>query len=162
MCSYKGVYCAPAPDDSYIKTVAGIDLNHANISGSLPEELGLLTDLALLHLNSNRFFGTIPSSFSHLKLLHEIDLELDALFLNNNFSCTLPKIIQNSPVSVLVLANNNFNGCFPPEIPKMGATLQEIILMNAGLKGCLPASIAQLKHATVFDVSYNDLTGTLP
>ena len=54
VCSYKGVFCAEAPDDPCITTVGGIDLNHADIAGFLPEDLGLLTDLALLHLNSNR------------------------------------------------------------------------------------------------------------
>ncbi|OMO54657.1 leucine-rich repeat extensin-like protein 6 [Corchorus capsularis] len=57
VCNYTGVFCAPAPDDPYITTVAGIDLNGANIAGYLPEKLGLLTDLALFHINSNRFCG---------------------------------------------------------------------------------------------------------
>ena len=47
VCNYTGIYCAPALDDPHIYTVAGVDLNHATISGSLPEELGLLTDLSL-------------------------------------------------------------------------------------------------------------------
>ncbi|KAL0388555.1 UNVERIFIED_CONTAM: Leucine-rich repeat extensin-like protein 6 [Sesamum radiatum] len=74
VCNYTGVYCAPAPDDPHITTVAGIDLNHARISGSLPEELGLLTDLALFHLNSNRFKGSLPDGFRHLSLLYELDI----------------------------------------------------------------------------------------
>ncbi|EEC76208.1 hypothetical protein OsI_13599 [Oryza sativa Indica Group] len=31
------------------------DLNHSDIAGYMPSELGLLADLALLYLNSNRF-----------------------------------------------------------------------------------------------------------
>ena len=80
VCNYTRVFCAPAPDDPYIATVAGIDLNHANIAGCLPEELGLLTDLALFHINSNHFSGKVPESFRKLNLLHELDIS------NNQFS----------------------------------------------------------------------------
>ncbi|KAL8153981.1 hypothetical protein V2J09_011741 [Rumex salicifolius] len=40
VCSYTGVFCAPSPDDPATNVVAGIDLNHANIAGFLPDELG--------------------------------------------------------------------------------------------------------------------------
>lgn len=60
--AYIGVFCARALDDPKINIVAGIDLNHADIVGYLPPELWLLTDLALFHINSNRFCGVIPKS----------------------------------------------------------------------------------------------------
>jgi hypothetical protein len=52
ICSYTGVYCAPSRADASLRVVVGIDLNHADIAGYLPPELGLLADLALFHLNS--------------------------------------------------------------------------------------------------------------
>ncbi|KAF2284274.1 hypothetical protein GH714_020175 [Hevea brasiliensis] len=203
VCNYTGVYCAPAPDDNRTITVAGIDLNRANISGSLPEELGLLTDLALFHLNSNRFCGSIPDSFRHLRLLYELDisnnqfsgefpsvvlhlpslkfldirfnefhgnvppklfdLQLDALFINNNkFNSSLPENFGNSPVSVVVLANNNISGCIPSSLTKMAGNLTQIILMNMGLTGCLQSDIGLLNQVKVFDVSFNNLVGSLP
>nr|CAD1824203.1 unnamed protein product [Ananas comosus var. bracteatus] len=149
VCSYTSVYCAPSPVDPYLTVVAGIDLNHGDIAGYLPEELGLLTDLALFHVNSNRFCGTVPHEFDKLHLLHELDLSnnrfagkfpevllrlpalkyldirynefegavpkelfdrpLDALFVNSNrFQFEIPDNIGNSPVSVIVFANNQF------------------------------------------------------
>lgn len=45
VCNYTGVFCSPALDNRRIPTVAGINLNHADIAGYLPEELGLLSDL---------------------------------------------------------------------------------------------------------------------
>ncbi|KAL4388352.1 hypothetical protein GQ457_09G020080 [Hibiscus cannabinus] len=68
------VFCAPAPDDPYAITVAGIDINHANIVGYLPYELGILTDLALFHINSNHFYGKVPDIFRKLNLLYELDI----------------------------------------------------------------------------------------
>jgi Leucine-rich repeat (LRR) protein len=84
VCSYYGVYCATAPDDPCARTVASVDLNHGDLAGTLPEELGLLTDLAVFHLNSIRFCGTLPDSLRSLHLLHEIDVS------NNQLSGSFP------------------------------------------------------------------------
>ncbi|KAJ8557362.1 hypothetical protein K7X08_002987 [Anisodus acutangulus] len=203
VCSYGGVFCAPSLTDNATRVVAGIDLNHADIAGSLVPELGKLTDLAIFHLNSNRFCGVVPKTFSHFKLLRELDLsnnrfvggfpkvvlslhslkfldlrfndfegpvpnklfdkDLDALFLNDNrFRFGIPENLGNSPVSVLVFANNDLGGCIPASIGKMGNTLNELILMNDNLTGCLPPQIGMLKKLTVFDVSFNKIQGPLP
>ncbi|KAG6525770.1 hypothetical protein ZIOFF_015740 [Zingiber officinale] len=203
VCNYTGVYCAPAPDDPCQITVAGIDLNHDALQGTLPEELGLLADLAVFHLNSNGFRGTLPASFKGLRLLYELDisnnqfeggfpsvvlelhslryldirynrfcggvpsclfdLRLDALFINNNdFTFSIPDNIGNSPVSVLVFADNQINGCFPKAIANMRDTLRELIIMNVGLRACIPPEIGQLTKLRVLDLSYNHLVGHLP
>jgi hypothetical protein len=71
VCNYKGVFCSPpiSGEPSNILVVAGIDLNHANLSGTLVPELGLLYELALFHINTNKFTGTVPSEFANLSLL---------------------------------------------------------------------------------------------
>ncbi|WOL19636.1 leucine-rich repeat extensin-like protein 6 [Canna indica] len=203
VCNYTGVYCAPAPDNPHELTVAGVDINRGDLEGTLPEELGLLSDLSLFHLNSNRFRGGLPSSFKCLKLLFELDvsnnqleggfptvvlelpalkyldirfnqfcgdvppcvfdLKLDALFINNNqFTFSIPDNIGNSTVSVLVLANNQIPGCFPKSIANMRETLRELIILNAGLRACIPPEIGRLTKLRVLDVSYNHLVGPLP
>ncbi|KAF2290156.1 hypothetical protein GH714_003752 [Hevea brasiliensis] len=198
VCNYTGVYCAPAPDDPHTTAVAGIDLNHANISGYLPEKLGLLTDLALFHLNSNRFCGTIPDSFRHLRLLYELDISnnqfsgefpyivlylpslkfldirynefhgnvpsklfdinLDALFINNNkFNSSLPDNFANSPVSVVVLANNNI-------VSDIGL-LNQVKVFDVSfnkLVGTLPDSIGEMKMLEQLNVAHNKLSGEIP
>lgn len=85
------MFCSNALDDPSIQTVAGIDLNHADIAGYLPEELGLLSDIALFHINSNRFCGTVPKSFKKLKLLFELDLS------NNRFAGKFPYVDLGLP-----------------------------------------------------------------
>ncbi|KAL5999192.1 Leucine-rich repeat extensin-like protein 6 [Asimina triloba] len=204
VCNYTGVFCAPSPSDPSLLVVAGIDLNHGKIAGCLPEDLGLLSDLALFHINSNRFAGRLPDSFKNLELLFELDvsnnrfsgpfpsvvlrlpalryldirfngfdggipdelfdLKLDAIFINNNKfqAASIPANLGNSPVSVVVLANNRLGGCLPRNLSKMATTLQEIILSNAGLTTCLPPELGALKNVTVFDVSFNSLAGPLP
>ena len=203
VCSYNGVYCSAALDDPKIKVVAGIDLNHVNIAGFLPDDLGLLTDLALLHLNSNRFCGIIPESFANLTLLFELDISnnrfvgpfpsvvlslptlkfldirfnefegalppdvfnrgLDAIFVNNNlFTSVIPSTFGASGASVVVFANNMLGGCLPPSIAKLADSLEELLLFNTSLTGCLPQEIGFLYKLRVLDVSYNKVVGTLP
>ncbi|KAG6741155.1 hypothetical protein POTOM_056644 [Populus tomentosa] len=172
VCSYKGVFCAPSPKNKKIRVVAGIDLNHADIVGYLPTKLGLITDLAILHINSNRFCGVVRSSFRKMKLLHELDLS------NNQFVGKFPKVVLSLPsLKYLDLRFNEFEGYVPSQlfdkpldaiflndnsIGKMGKTLNEIILMNDNLTGCLPPKIGMLKKVTVFDISFNHLQGALP
>lgn len=111
VCSYTGIYCAQALDNPNIRTVAGIDLNHADIAGYLPDELGLLTDLALFHINSNRFCGTVPHTFEKLKLLFELDLS------NNRFAGKFPKVVLSLPVlKFLDIRFNEFEGTVPKEL----------------------------------------------
>ncbi|XP_020579786.1 leucine-rich repeat extensin-like protein 6 [Phalaenopsis equestris] len=208
VCNYTGIFCAPAPDDPSITTVAGIDLNHGSISGTLPDHLSLLSDLALFHLNSNRFSGMLPSSLCDLRRLFELDVsnnhlsgpfpdfvlrlpelrfldlrfnaflgdvpaevlngggsaaKLDAFFINdNNFKFSLPANLGNSKASVIVLANNRIEGTLPASIGGMGKTLNQLVILNTGLAGCIPPEIGNLKRLTVFDVSFNALVGPLP
>ncbi|KAK6157164.1 hypothetical protein DH2020_011412 [Rehmannia glutinosa] len=203
VCSYNGIYCAPHPNDTTALVIAGIDLNHRDIAGFLPEELGLLSDLALLHLNSNRFCGIIPQTFSNLTLLFELDLSnnrfvgkfpsvilslpslhyldirfnefegqlphqlfdksLDAIFLNNNrFTSVIPQNLGSSSASVVVFANNRFSGCLPPSIAKFANTLEELLLINTSLSGCLPIELGFLYKLKVLDVSFNQIVGPIP
>ncbi|KDP33774.1 hypothetical protein JCGZ_07345 [Jatropha curcas] len=153
--------------------VAGIDLNHANLQGSLVKELSFLTDMSLLHLNSNRFSGSIPSSFKDLTSLQELDLRpipddlfnlrLDAIFLNNNqFNGQIPQNLGNSPASVINLANNKFSGSLPASFGLMSSKLKEILFLNNQLTGCIPQGVGLFQEMQVFDVSYNSLMGRLP
>lgn len=203
VCSYRGIYCAPALDNPKIKVVAGIDLNDADIAGFLPDEMGLLEDIALIHLNSNRFCGVIPFTFANLKQLYELDLsnnrfvgpfpmvvlslpslryldlrynefegslpsqlfekKLDAIFVNNNrFTSIIPSALGGGSASVLVFANNNYGGCLPPSIVNYANSLEELLLINTSLSGCLPQEVGFLYKLRVFDVSFNKMVGPIP
>ncbi|KAK4286139.1 hypothetical protein QN277_002738 [Acacia crassicarpa] len=203
VCNYSGVYCTRALDDTKVTVVAGIDLNFGDIAGFLPNELGLLSDLALLHLNSNRFCGILPMSLSNLTLLYELDLSnnrfvgsfpsvvlslptlhyldirynefegplppqlfnktFDAIFLNNNrFTSSIPASLGQSSASVIVFANNKFGGCLPESIVNFADTLEELVLINTSLSGCLPQQVGFLYKLRVLDVSFNKLVGPIP
>lgn len=154
VCSYTGVYCAPSLDDPDAQVVAGIDLNHQDIAGFLPNELGLLTDLALLHVNSNRFCGILPLTLSNLTLLYELDLS------NNRFVGPFPSVVLTLPtLKYLDLRYNEFEGSLPAEL--FNRSLDAIFINNNRLTNVIPSNIgAPSASAVVF--ANNNLGGCLP
>ncbi|KAI3754767.1 hypothetical protein L1987_54557 [Smallanthus sonchifolius] len=179
VCSYGGVYCAPFPTNPSIRVVAGIDLNHGDIAGYLPSELGLLTDLALFHINSNRFCGTVPASFKNLTLLYELDLS------NNRFVGVFPTVVLSLPaLKYLDLRFNEFEGSVPTKLfdkdldavflndnrfrfgipANLGnSPVSVLVLANNNLGGCIPASIGKMGRTLNEIIFMNDnLTGCLP
>ncbi|XP_027148711.1 pollen-specific leucine-rich repeat extensin-like protein 3 [Coffea eugenioides] len=179
VCSYNGVFCATALDDPNTTVVAGVDLNHADIAGYLPVELGLLKDVALLHLNSNRFCGIVPKSLSKLALLHELDISnnrfvgpfpksvlsmprlkyLDIRF--NNFEGELPPRLFDKDLDALFLNNNWFNSYIPENLGKSPVSV--VVFANNKFKGCIPSSIGNMTN-TLDEIIFlkNELSGCLP
>lgn len=179
VCDYTGVYCAPSLDKPHVQVVAGIDLNHGNIAGFLPNELGLLSDLALIHLNSNRFCGVLPNTLSNLTLLFELDLS------NNRFVGKFPTVVLSLPsLNYLDLRFNEFEGPLPPQLFNLGldaifvnnnrlysvipptitsATASVVVFANNNFGGCLPEGISKLAdHLEELVLINTNLSGCLP
>ncbi|CAN1133540.1 Pollen-specific leucine-rich repeat extensin-like protein 1 [Linum perenne] len=154
VCSYTGVFCAQAIDGSKLNVVAGIDLNHADIAGYFPTELGLLTDLALLHLNSNRFCGIIPKSFCNMTIMYEFDVS------NNRLVGSFPQAVLCWKEAKFVdLRFNNFEGCLPPEI--FGKGLDALFLNNNRFSCSIPENLGN-STVSVVTLAFNNLTGCIP
>lgn len=179
VCKYEGVFCAEAEDKSKENVVAGIDLNHADIAGYLPVELGLLTDIALFHINSNRFCGIIPKSFGKMKLLYELDLSnnrfvgpfpevvtsLPSLkFLDiryNDFEGEVPSTLFQMKLDALFLNNNRFTSSIPETLGCSTASV--VVLANNKFTGCIPSNINEM-NGTLNEIVFlnNKLSGCLP
>ncbi|WOL08441.1 hypothetical protein Cni_G17194 [Canna indica] len=103
----------------------------------------------------NEFEGGVPR-----ELFDEL---LDSIFINHN-RCVfdIPNNISNSPMSIIVLANNHFGRCLPTSLGNMSNTLNEIILMNNGLWFCLSPENSLREKLTVFDINFNQMLGLLP
>ncbi|MQM19923.1 hypothetical protein Taro_052936 [Colocasia esculenta] len=179
VCNYTGVFCAQALDDPNVTVVAGIDLNHGDIAGYLPYELGLLADLALFHVNSNRFCGTVPRTFHKLKLLFELDLS------NNRFVGKFPRVLLRLPaLKFLDIRFNEFEGKVPRELfdkdldaifinhnrfsfdlpDNLGnSPVSVIVLANNRFRGCIPASLGNMsKTLNEIILMNNGLRSCLP
>eukprot|EP00592_Proboscia_alata_P015579 CAMPEP_0194394034 /NCGR_PEP_ID=MMETSP0174-20130528/123631_1 /TAXON_ID=216777 /ORGANISM="Proboscia alata, Strain PI-D3" /LENGTH=852 /DNA_ID=CAMNT_0039189789 /DNA_START=100 /DNA_END=2654 /DNA_ORIENTATION=+ len=54
--------------------VQNIELVSENLTGTIPSELGMLTNLVDLKFNFNNLFGTVPIELSYISSLAEVDL----------------------------------------------------------------------------------------
>ncbi|XP_057761484.1 leucine-rich repeat extensin-like protein 4 [Arachis stenosperma] len=159
VCSYKGVFCDFTEDEmgasaSAFPVVAGIDLNHANLQGTLVKELSLLTDMSLFHLNSNRFTGTVPDEFRDLDSLEEFDLS------NNQFSGSFPSATLYMPSLIyLDLRFNYFSGTIPQEL--FYKNLDALFLNNNQFEGEIPQNLGN-SPASVINLANNKLSGNIP
>ncbi|XP_020687643.1 leucine-rich repeat extensin-like protein 2 [Dendrobium catenatum] len=157
ICSYKGIFCSdpPEPLSSASLVVAIVDLNRANLAGTLTPDLSLLSHLSALHLNSNRFCGSIPLSLSNLEYLYELDLS------NNLFSGPFPSSTLQIPNLIyLDLRFNSFSGQIPDELFQ-NPNLDAIFLNNNQFQGEIPDSLWS-SSASAINLANNQLTGSIP
>jgi Leucine-rich repeat (LRR) protein len=75
-----GVYC-----QSDNESIDELKLSSNGLSGQLPRELGLLTNLTIVHLDFNQLTGTIPTELGRLESLEELQLS------SNRLSGQLPR-----------------------------------------------------------------------
>ncbi|PKA59018.1 Leucine-rich repeat extensin-like protein 4 [Apostasia shenzhenica] len=156
VCSYERVYCSdpPEPISSASSVVAVVDLNGANLQGTLVDELSLLAHLSVLHLNSNRFSGPVPDPFRDLHYLSELDLS------NNLFSGPFPTSTLLIPNLVyLDLRFNSFSGRIPDEL--FEKELDAIFLNDNKFEGEIPMGI-WASAASAITLANNQLTGSIP
>ena len=106
-CSWYGVTCSDGNPVS-------LRLQSNSLIGSIPAELGNLTNLTSLLLDNNTLTGSIPASLGNLTKLTD-------LFLNrNSLSGSIPSELGNlTKLSVLYLNSNSLSGSIPSELGKL-------------------------------------------
>ncbi|KAI3675666.1 hypothetical protein L1987_85258 [Smallanthus sonchifolius] len=129
-------------------------------TGRIPDFIGNWTWLKSLRFEGNSFEGSMPPSFSRLTSLQELRIS----GLSNG---TMDFIRDLKSLSNLVLRNNRISGPIPTYIGEF-QNLQRLFLGNNSLNGTLPdvkssnLSNIYLQVSSRSDVSYNELSGTLP
>ena len=88
-----------------------MQLYSTKIGGSIPSEIGLLSKLQVLSLNSCNFSGLMPPEIGKLNSLERLDVSM------NNLTGAIPPEFGNlSSITFLDLSDNNLNGCFHPHL----------------------------------------------
>ncbi|KAB2636512.1 kinase-like protein TMKL1 [Pyrus ussuriensis x Pyrus communis] len=160
-----------------------LQLPSANLSGSLPRELGEFSMLQSLYLNINFLSGTVPLELGYSSSLSDIDLggnllngvlppsiwnlcdNLISLRVHaNSLSGSVPEpALRNSSCKnfqFLDFGGNKFSGNFPEFVTQFGG-LKELDLGSNMFWGPIPEGLAQL-NLEKLNLSHNNFSGVLP
>ncbi|MCO5596533.1 hypothetical protein L7F22_050598 [Adiantum nelumboides] len=125
---WTGIRC----DDSSPQRVTSLELPGLGLTGILPSDIRLLSELVTLDLSYNNLTGSIPGQIGHLAHLNS-----------------------------LILQFNYFNGKIPPEIGQL-KNLSKLSLNGNSLTGGIPNEIGLLQNLYWLDLAQNQLNGPLP
>ena len=162
------------------RRVTGLNLISNGLTGTIPAELGNLTNLESLYLGRNRLTGTIPAELGNLTNLHSLGLGANQLSgtipaelgnLNNllglgldhnQLSGTIPVALGSlSSLQHLGLSANQLMGEIPAELDNL-SSLQHLGLSENQLMGEIPAELGNLTNLEVLYLNNNQLSGTIP
>ncbi|KAM7473900.1 hypothetical protein LguiB_021143 [Lonicera macranthoides] len=122
--------------------------------GTIPSELGQLTNLVFISLCVNNLTGTIPSSLFNISTITDFWMTSNQLIgtLPANIGLTLPNLQRIS------FASNNFHGEILGSFSN-ASQLQILQMPRNILTGQVPANLGSLQNLHVFNIE-NNLLGT--
>ncbi|KAD6119007.1 hypothetical protein E3N88_10278 [Mikania micrantha] len=132
-------------------------VSHNELSGTIPESFGMITNLKTLDLNNNGLKGGIPSSFVNLSGLRELHLS------GNNLDQDLPSLFDNLPVrslQILDLYGNQLSGSIPDF--SVFSALMKLYLGQNQLNGSFPGKFKENSSLLILDLADNRINGLLP
>ncbi|MEN8219568.1 MAG: leucine-rich repeat domain-containing protein, partial [Pseudomonadota bacterium] len=125
-CSWYGVSCSGGH-------VSELNLDYNQLTGSIPSELGNLSNLRELRLSQNQLTGSIPSELGNLSNLRELRLS------HNQLTGSIPSELGNlSNLRELRLSYNQLTGSIPSELGNL-TELKRLSLYNNQLTGSIPS-----------------------
>ncbi|KAL5567838.1 hypothetical protein UlMin_024413 [Ulmus minor] len=180
----KNNFSGEMPSVSSCDSLLFLDLGNNKISGRIPECIGRQypPTLEILVLQSNEFYGSIPSSLCNLQALRVLDLS------RNNISGFIPQCFinfsamssENVSISHVMwkgidrefgenlkylrsidLSSNKLSGEIPESITL--SKLQSLNLSRNRLTGRIPENFSPMSNALEsLDLSRNQLSGRIP
>ena len=149
--SWEGVGVSGAP-----RRVSKLELYENQLMGSLPAELGRLTQLQRLELFHHQLTGAIPPELGQLTQLQYLDLS------SNQLTGAIPvELSQLTQLQSLYLSHNQLMGGIPPELGQL-TRLGLLWLQDNQLTGAIPVELGQLSQMTWLSLDGNQLTGGIP
>ena len=162
------IYTSPGACMAAGGALKSLVLENNNMTGTLPPELALLTDLKHLEIrrnykvqedsnDSNILFGSLPTEIGMLNQLEVLD------FSQNELTGSIP-VEYNSLTNLreLRLHRNQLTGQVPGKFLDNLEQLQQLYLFENQLSGPIPTQIAMLRSLKDLFLYENMLASTLP
>jgi hypothetical protein len=139
-----------------LSNLEGLFVYSNQLSGSIPPELGNLRNLTHLYLSQNQLSGSIPPELGNLRNLTHLYLS------QNQLSGSIPPELGNlRNLTHLYLSQNQLNGSIPPELGNLG-NLKRLFLSQNQLSGSIPPELGNLSYLLHLSLDDNQLRGNIP
>ncbi|XP_031118474.1 putative receptor-like protein kinase At3g47110 [Ipomoea triloba] len=133
-----------------------LNLESNNLRGFIPPVLGRVHELQRLYLGRNKFNGPIPHSLCEAKYLGELYLH------NNQLSGGVPKCFGNSTsLRHIDFGSNRLSS----RIPSSLCSLKDLLTLDLSsnfLDGFLPIEVEGFKELYILNISHNEISGIIP
>ncbi|KAK6785905.1 hypothetical protein RDI58_014430 [Solanum bulbocastanum] len=144
------------PEIGNLTNLVYLNLNTNQISGTIPPQIGSLAKLQTLRIYDNHLNGPIPGEIGHLRSLTR--LSLGGNFLNGSIPASFGNL---NNLSILYLYDNHLSGSIPQCFGNI-SSLQVLMMSHNNLSGEIPSSISNLTSLRILDLGRNNLEGAIP
>ena len=142
--------------DGRPKRVQQLTLHDRTLNGSIPAELGELSQLRALRLARNELSGAIPAELGNLTWLRHLDLGA------NRLSGAIPAELGGlMSLGHLDLGENRLSGAIPAELRNL-LYLHNLYLDGNRLEGAIPPLLRELTRLEALHLQENQLSGEIP
>ena len=144
------------PDLGELSGLEVLSLQSDLLTGGIPPELGRLARLQVLQIRGDGLSGGIPPELGDLTNLWA--LELSGKGLSDGIPSELGRL---SNLLKLGLHGTGLAGTIPPELGQL-TSLREMSLSGSKLHGGIPAQLGDLTNLENLNLAGNQLTGEIP
>ena len=151
-----GLLGSMPPELGNLTNLESLNLHNNSLTGPIPPELGRLASLKSLGLGRNLLQGTIPPELGNLVALESLSL------LGNHLTGRIPpELGRLSKLTYLRLDRNRLEGTIPPELGNL-TELTRLELDQNELEGAIPSQLGDLSKLYFLSLTHNNLTGPIP
>ena len=140
-----------------IGDVSGLEeIRFWGFQGTIPRELGKLSNLRVLDFYFNSLVGSIPPELGNLTSLEKLTFEWTGLY-----GYIPPELGNLTRLEVLLIEHTGINSSIPSELGNL-TNLQELDLRTEGLFGKLPPELGRLANLKKLTVAGTRVSGRIP
>ena len=136
--------------------VVALSLPENRLTGTIPPDLGNLTNLTHLRFWANQLWGTIPPELGRLVSLRRLSLGV-----NDLTGEIPPELGALTRLTGLTLRLNQLTGSIPTELGNL-TELRQLDLYRNELSGPIPTELSNLTELQILTLGLNQLTGQIP
>ncbi|CAL1373552.1 unnamed protein product [Linum trigynum] len=134
-----------------------LDVSANKLTGNLPVEIFRLSSLSIgLNLSRNEFIGSIPNEIGNLTNVEVLDLS------HNFLTGEIPETIGNfKSLKTLYLQQNSLSGSVPQALASLKA-MERLDLSLNNFSGGIPPGLQDVQTMKYLNLSFNNLRGEVP